>query len=352
MAGAMDHRPLGMAVVVSDHRLPGFCLADTLACHLLETGRTCTLHEAGASLHPGRPHSGAAETSLDRTPRLPPNLDLCTGEVSDRPDLVVLSFLDPGLHAAGSWLKAERNFPARVHDLFDFGHRQRRRRVDLLSHDPARAFGQRRKKMDHARLRALRGADRADLSPVRSVVCHFADRAGRSGTPGLLGKSVYAQLRPFSVARGRLRRRDRRDGGRHRRDADCRSRGSRTAVDKQLHDSILYCCFGLFPRTAGDSFAQPEARACRDGPGLTPIARTTALVGRRQMLGTVGPGAHLMHPIEILRLPVSRSAVKLALARCKRCSSLTGSPAPETPLERFFRSFHVERTRIAGCSSV
>src|SRR5260370_18831168 len=59
------------------------------------------------------------------------------GEIHDWPHLVVLSFLDPGLFAAGAWFTSDANRSAHPRDLCHIRSRERCWRVALLEFDTA-----------------------------------------------------------------------------------------------------------------------------------------------------------------------------------------------------------------------
>src|SRR5262249_580557 len=108
--------------------------------------------------------------------------------------MVVLPFLDSGLYAARTWIEVEWNFLAGVHDLSDFRHRKRGRRMDFLVTDPSRSFRERGAKSHNADLRDLRSANCDDLSRLGTLAGDAANWAGCSGTPGIFGESFYADF--------------------------------------------------------------------------------------------------------------------------------------------------------------
>src|SRR5260370_15541005 len=59
------------------------------------------------------------------------------GEIHDWPHLVVLSFLDPGLFAAGAWFTSDANRSAHPRDLCHIRSRERCWRVALILFDTA-----------------------------------------------------------------------------------------------------------------------------------------------------------------------------------------------------------------------
>src|SRR5260370_7374029 len=65
------------------------------------------------------------------------DVGVCGGKVHDRSDLVVLSILDPGLFAAGTWIASDTNRPANPGDLCYFGYWEHRRRLAFLEYHQA-----------------------------------------------------------------------------------------------------------------------------------------------------------------------------------------------------------------------
>src|SRR5260370_9880593 len=67
------------------------------------------------------------------------------GEIHDWPHLVVLSFLDPGLFAAGAWFTSDANRSAHPRDLCHIRSRERCWRGALIEFDTAGGFLLRRR---------------------------------------------------------------------------------------------------------------------------------------------------------------------------------------------------------------
>src|SRR5215468_1249065 len=183
--------------------------------------------------------------------------------------MVVLSFLDSGLHAARTRIEVERNFLARVHDLSDFGYRERGGRMDFVVADPARRFRKCGAKIGHVDLRYLRSADCHDLSRVGAVAGDPVNWAGCSSAPGIFSESIYANFGslPFPgrwIGCGNWRN-DRSDRG----NLNRRNRGTRSAMDEQLHDSVFHCRVSVLGGATRDSSAEPQTRAGRNRAGMT-----------------------------------------------------------------------------------
>src|SRR5260370_31090720 len=107
------------------------------------------------------------------------------GEIYDCPHLVVLSFLDPGLFAAGAWFTSDANRSAHPRDLCHIRSRERCWRVALIEFDTAGILRECSEKMGDVPLCAERPADCHRLPPFRVVVRHPPDWTcrGRSSRP-------------------------------------------------------------------------------------------------------------------------------------------------------------------------
>src|SRR5216683_2558955 len=83
----------------------------------------------------------------------------CGGKVHDRSHLVVLSFLDSGLFAAGARFASDANWPSHCGDLCHIRSRERCRRLALIEFDSARILRECSAKMGYVPMFFVRLAD-------------------------------------------------------------------------------------------------------------------------------------------------------------------------------------------------
>src|ERR1700733_809552 len=182
-------------------------------------------------------------------------------KIYDGPDLVVLSFLDPGLFAARTWVASDANWSAHTGDLRDFRCRKYRGRLAFVSFDTAGVLRECFQEMRDARLRAVRLADCYGLPDFRVVACHAADWTCRSRSSRFFREFVHADIGPVPIASRRVRGWNWRHGRSDWRHADCRNRGPRAAMDRQLCGSLFHGSVGLPGRFVVHSTVEPGVGA-------------------------------------------------------------------------------------------
>ena len=134
----LDRGSMGMALGVSDHGSIRVCLAHILAAALSPAGRTSSRFQGRTGLHPQRSSTPDGQNRMG--PPHPPSSDLGVrhSKIHDRPDLVVLSFLDTGFSATQAWTGADEYSAAYRGDLCHRRCRQRRRWLAFILADPSR----------------------------------------------------------------------------------------------------------------------------------------------------------------------------------------------------------------------
>src|SRR5260370_27129850 len=103
----------------------------------------------------------------------------CGGKVHDRSHLVVLSFLDSGLFAAGARFASDANWPSHCGDLRHIRSRERYRRLALIEVDSARILRECSAKMGDGPMFFVRLAACCWLPAVRIVAFHACGWACR-----------------------------------------------------------------------------------------------------------------------------------------------------------------------------
>src|SRR5882757_2244549 len=271
----------------------------------------------------------------------------CDGKVHDRSHLVVLSFLDSGLFAAGARFASDANRSAHCVNLCHIRSRERCRRLAFIEFDSSGILRECGAKMGDVPLLSVCLADCRCLPAVRVVVHHILDRACCRRPSRIFRQPFHSDLRPLPSAGSRFRCGDCRHGRSDWRNADRRNRRPRAAMDRQLHGSFFYCSLSLSARVVVYSPTEPQARS-----------RT---IGTNVKLCTSMP---FNWPARMPSLPVPAEAlVPPLLSRWRRPAQTwvatgaiqtRGFPATRFPRPGAKRSISLEiwrtQTRVAGCS--
>src|SRR6266403_1799974 len=158
---------------------------------------------------------------------------------------VVLSLLDSRLSATRARLAFDPDRATYPGDLRDCRPGEYWRRLALLHAHPTAFFRGCSAEMGDAKLRTECAAGCDRVSSCRAVASHFADWACGRRASGIFRKPFYVALRPISFPRRRIRGGNWRHGGSGGWNADRGNRGSHSAMDRQLYDSVFYCCVRL-----------------------------------------------------------------------------------------------------------
>src|ERR1700761_4583305 len=173
-------------------------------------------------------------------------MGLCGYKVHHRSDLVVLFVLGAGLFASRARAFAFADEFAHRRDLSDFGCRLDGWWMGIVGDAASRAHGERGAKDYVSDLRDLRFAHRVRVSNGEFVGSGRFDWIGCGGAPGILGEFVDAAFGYVPVGSGGIGRRNRRNGGCDRRDADRESSWLRAAMDGELHGAVFDGGSGIF----------------------------------------------------------------------------------------------------------
>src|ERR1700687_22161 len=147
---------MGMALGVLDHWRIGVYLAHLLAAALSPAGRASSCFEGGTGLHPQRSSTSDGQNRMGPPYSPPSDLGVRHSKIHDRPDMVVLSFLDTGFPATQTWAGADEYSPAHPGDLCHRRRRQRLRWLAVILADPSRPDRQRGPQGGAVVLRACR----------------------------------------------------------------------------------------------------------------------------------------------------------------------------------------------------
>src|SRR5258705_104684 len=193
-ARTVDLSTSRMAMGVCAGRRTGIRMAGNLDGHVPKAGRALAVHGRRTQIHPERLQSARGENAVGPVGALPADVDICSWKIPDRSHLVVLPFLDSGLHAAAARLAVKQNRAADFCHLSDLRHWERCWRMDFVNSAAARFFRECLPEMGDARMRDLCCADRGDLSCLRIMAGDSADWARGGGTSGVFRKPFYADV--------------------------------------------------------------------------------------------------------------------------------------------------------------